>query len=727
MDEVRRRLLEQFGYTLTFRRHGWAECLLLHAGERWFGSGSDESDALEHALAQALPSALARELFAAAMGSAVGNGATAEPVSASAAASPAEATTAVRGGFVEAAEVAPLPALPPLGRDITPCAEQVSAPQLPNPLSAAIQGAAALAVDVPPEPAAADLASEPRVVPLLADVPDLADPGTPAALEPEPNSAATPPAVPNADHWLSPREALDELTALEHAIRINYDEASLLAPARQRLLLTQWMARGRSVQDACPGDASVEHRVYELSQWIGKLAKVWWPGSVRVLMKWHQPEDCRQDVEADPGTELHRWRDVELAATATLERLEEADHDAGFDELGWADAIALRPAPEDPVRALQAVREQIERFTLPRLTGPADAAHASSLSPSLQGQALGDPATWIELARTLRWLRGSVDDAEMWGAAMGRLRWLVGLREAPADLRSLQRTLIGILDPAHRPASSWQRELRVHERRRLQQRKELLARKPLPAWSDSVLRAWIDSAMALGEAMPNPELASLLGPVGERVLAMDSQALAERRQRRRLAAVQQLLRKAGVRGPAATASADGADADRTVETDTETSAARELTGNATAGAASAEATTAEARPNPAAASEAWRSTEEQLAACLRPRTAGRRVLFVSNRHDPARDDRLRELLGFASLDPCVCESSRVDAKARSIRQGGYDLVLAATGFLPHKVDGALKDACRLLGVPYVRVNRGRPLQCLRRLTQDLGLARVDAG
>lgn len=103
------------------------------------------------------------------------------------------------------------------------------------------------------------------------------------------------------------------------------------------------------------------------------------------------------------------------------------------------------------------------------------------------------------------------------------------------------------------------------------------------------------------------------------------------------------------------------------------------------------------------------------------------MLFVSNRHDPARDDRLRELLGFASLDPCVCESSRVDAKARSIRQGGYDLVLAATGFLPHKVDGALKDACRLLGVPYVRVNRGRPLQCLRRLTQDLGLARVDAG
>ena len=725
MDEVRRRLLEQFGYTLTFRRHGWAECLLLHAGERWFGSGSDESEALEHALAQALPSALARELFAAAMGSAVLNGATAEPVGASSVASAAESTTAVRGGFVEAAKVAPLPALPPSGRDTTPGAEQVSAPQLPNPLSAAIQGAAALAVDVPPEPAAADLASEPCAVPLLADVPDLADPGTPAALGPQPNSAATPPAVPNANHWLSPREAHDELTALEHAIRINYDEASLLAPARQRLLLTQWMARGRSVQDACPGDASVEHRVYELSQWIGKLAKVWWPGSIRVLMKWHQPEDCRQDVEADPDTELHRWRDVELAAAVALERLEEADQDAGFDELGWADALALRPAHEEPVKALQAVRERIERFTLPRLTRPADAAHASSLAPSLQGQAIGDPSTWIDLARTLRWLRGCVDDAEMWGAAMGRLRWLVSLRDAPADLRSLQRTLLGILDPAHRPASNWQRELRVLERRRLQQRKELLAKKPLPAWSDSVLRAWIDSAMALGEAMPSSELACLLEPVGERVLAMDSQSLAERRQRRRLAAVQQLLRKAGVRAPAVAVSADAADADRAAEAHTETRA-RELTGHATAEVASAEATAAEARPTTAAASEAWRSTEDQLATHLRPRTAGRRVLFVSNRHDPARDERLRELLGFASLDPCVCESSRIDAKTRSIRQGGYDLVLAATGFLPHKVDGALKDACRLQGVPYVRVNRGRPLQCLRRLTQDLGLARTDA-
>ena len=48
-------------------------------------------------------------------------------------------------------------------------------------------------------------------------------------------------------------------------------------------------------------------------------------------------------------------------------------------------------------------------------------------------------------------------------------------------------------------------------------------------------------------------------------------------------------------------------------------------------------------------------------------------------------------------------------------------VLAATGFMPHKVDGVLKDACRAVRTPYVRVNRGRPLQCLLRMAHELGV------
>jgi hypothetical protein len=53
--------LRSAGYDVVFRRHGWTECLVFHADERWLGRGVTDDDALDDALHQMLPSRLARD------------------------------------------------------------------------------------------------------------------------------------------------------------------------------------------------------------------------------------------------------------------------------------------------------------------------------------------------------------------------------------------------------------------------------------------------------------------------------------------------------------------------------------------------------------------------------------------------------------------------------------------------------------------------------------------
>lgn len=59
-----RAVLEQCGYTITFRVAPWTECLVALGSERWVGAGLDEDDALAHALHQMLPSGFVREIAA---------------------------------------------------------------------------------------------------------------------------------------------------------------------------------------------------------------------------------------------------------------------------------------------------------------------------------------------------------------------------------------------------------------------------------------------------------------------------------------------------------------------------------------------------------------------------------------------------------------------------------------------------------------------------------------
>jgi hypothetical protein len=59
-----RRLLDRIGYRVVVRSRGWTECLIASSEEQWFGHGTTEDDALEDALRQMLPSALACTILA---------------------------------------------------------------------------------------------------------------------------------------------------------------------------------------------------------------------------------------------------------------------------------------------------------------------------------------------------------------------------------------------------------------------------------------------------------------------------------------------------------------------------------------------------------------------------------------------------------------------------------------------------------------------------------------
>lgn len=58
-----RRILEDLGYRVAFRRQSWTECLVWRGNERWLGHGGDEGEAMEAALSQMFPSEAARQLL----------------------------------------------------------------------------------------------------------------------------------------------------------------------------------------------------------------------------------------------------------------------------------------------------------------------------------------------------------------------------------------------------------------------------------------------------------------------------------------------------------------------------------------------------------------------------------------------------------------------------------------------------------------------------------------
>lgn len=68
MPDAALALLQAHGYAVRFRTHEWVECLVTRDEEAWVGRGPDRKAALETAMAQACPSAIAQALFRRALG-----------------------------------------------------------------------------------------------------------------------------------------------------------------------------------------------------------------------------------------------------------------------------------------------------------------------------------------------------------------------------------------------------------------------------------------------------------------------------------------------------------------------------------------------------------------------------------------------------------------------------------------------------------------------------------
>jgi len=272
----------------------------------------------------------------------------------------------------------------------------------------------------------------------------------------------------------------------------------------------------------------------------------------------------------------------------------------------------------------------------------------------------------VSWARWARWLRGATEDDATWGAVMGRLRyWCQGPDAAP---------LRQILNPVWRPHAPWIQIIgRAESEVAL---RDLLARVPSPDAGEAQRLAWLRRALAL-TTWHHDAIAEAAAPLGPWILGLVPERLGDidRRIRRRLRKLQESLGSEGERP------APG--------------------------------------PDEAALPEEHEPDRAPIARAVLEATRGRHALFVSNRSDPALQERLLRDFSFGALDWAEATPRRIDAAVEKIAAGTFELVLGATGFLGHREDGRLARACKSAGIPYVRVHKGRPSAVAQALMREL--------
>jgi hypothetical protein len=108
-----------------------------------------------------------------------------------------------------------------------------------------------------------------------------------------------------------------------------------------------------------------------------------------------------------------------------------------------------------------------------------------------------------------------------------------------------------------------------------------------------------------------------------------------------------------------------------------------------------------------------------LIARVRGAYSGKRLVFVGTRRDPDLQARLTGAIPCAELEWRVAEPKRMQDLGEAIASKQYDVVLSALGFSSLGADPLLARACREAGIGYLRVNRGRPIACLRALARSV--------
>jgi hypothetical protein len=442
-------------------------------------------------------------------------------------------------------------------------------------------------------------------------------------------------------------------------------------------VILSWICRARAIEDAAGGARPIVNRVAAIARDLTALCKMNWPGSVFAMQLNVTPHQaCRDLLAGAGGVAPKTWSEAADLADRTLVALDEKDAKSGLDEYGWSDGFALKPAPLDPEADLAELRVRVEKAT-----GPVNAPPPKTPAAMVRSPGPRDLAQFVEWSRLARWLRGSVVDFEMWAKVAGRLRWLA------SRLEGKEPQLGKILDPGYRPPSTWAAALGRDpvEQRKKRDRVALYRRLDgLSAADENGVLAWLRDAL---ELLDKDAITKAIRPFREPVVAIRVEDFTDRRtHRRRLREVQ-----------AALGAADDGDA---------------VVANVAVDAVLTPEPENPQGMDPGAA----------LFARVRPHTEGRNAVFVSNRVDPDLEALVREALGFATIDWCEGNPRRVQSVEERIGQKAFDFVLAATGFQSHAVDGALYRACKKAGIPYVRVNKGRPVACAAAIARRLALA-----
>ncbi len=514
----------------------------------------------------------------------------------------------------------------------------------------------------------------PRVEPPIEAPPslDVVEVAAPAPVE-APRAAAAPAAtapdalphaapVEPAPSGLQLAEALAALDAMLHDIDTQLPKLAKKCAERQRYQLLAWICRARAHEEALPEARLVTAAVQRIARRLSEIGKMLWPGSVRALQLATAPADTLEPHATEfPPTTWHEAAD--RAEQRYREHIRKSTA-AGFDEDGWIDAHPVGPAPREPDALLAQAVKDLE---------------ALLARPSVPATEEQDSTAILRIAQTLRWVRGSAQDHLAWGLAMGRLRRISLPVTTTAAL--LRKTI----DPSFRATSSWipappqPSTAALQEESSTRLRAELLE---LGSGEDTLL-PWLIRAF---DTFPTPALADLLRSRRSQIAALGEIAATheDRRIRRRLRDLIKLLASGGVEESPPSARREIAPPPKDEEPESEDDSAL-----------------------------------RQLCDSVRQHTEGRRVLFASNRSDARLEARLTELLGV-KMAGCDGGPRRVQSQCERISQGSYDLVLSATGFQDHAVDGALAHAASLAGIPYVRVNRGRPLACAQAIVRELG-------
>ncbi|AKU91214.1 hypothetical protein [Vulgatibacter incomptus] len=650
MDPIRfRTLLKGIGYEILEREDTWAECLILGHGEAWLGSGKTSEAAFEAAVAKCLPSHLSQHLLRLALADEI--------------AAPADAPSLPRPQ-TQSTELAPreIPSAPP----VEPVAWLVTTADPPAPEAQLLVAPFGDAVAPAPGPTVglSLVVAEEHEAPAASSL---------AAELRHPNHDLLPPTPERRDRVIalpasreSVADGLLELSRISADIETRRRGVALMSPRRQRLVILEWLASARSVQERMPFNLEIEEAVPALVKTLRWLSEAWWPGMIAAFQLSARPRDAARDLRLAPGAAPTTWAETARRAAEALRRCREEDAATGFDEHGWADAAQLAPPPPDPERLLRETIAAVERI-------------GGSLGKRPEsGQERPDKALLLAWSQDVRWLRNAVADPEGWAALAGRLRFWCQYSLDPGDA-------VEVLDPAYRPPRSWST---VHERAGAASRDaEALARVlrtiPGPLAPNQAWIGWLEEALPLTSTHQAAIVAATFEQ-RERILAIREDDLREpsKQLRRRLAKFHQAFVRA-----AEPSTVPPPEEEETLE---------------------------------ASAAEPHALPDERILACTR----GKRALFVGNRADELLRERLVETFRFEDLDWTESSPRRVEAAVEAIGSGSYDLVLAATGFLAHKEDGRLSQACRGAGVIYVRVNKGRPkaveLAIDRELTERAG-------